>query len=372
MYFARDAMLSALPFWIRRPALIARDLLASRERPDLAALARIEDPEGFVWSILPHAARTFSACIALMPRRTALPSAVAYLYCRMLDTYEDLVPDHEAREQSLRAFSARLSIAGSTVPSAPPIIGAEATDDRDRAHLLLVERAALVDRVFFTFDAETREIIRDLVRDMAEGMCWSSQTFAAQGGVLRTEAQLSAYCRHVLGNPTLFGIRILRLHYGHTTQLTDDERENAMVVGEFVQLANVTRDIEKDLRRGIAYDSSLSPDLRTNAESGAAQRRVRDARERMLRMALRRAPSYARAIESIRLPRLSIARGAAVLMLLFTERYYRRCADRVGLKAWSGPQSTLTLLAWALASALFAGVGSREMSRVEREMVAAA
>src|ERR1044071_7813347 len=107
-------MLSALPFWIRRPALIARDLLASRERPDLAALARIEDPEGFVWSILPHAARTFSACIALMPRRTALPSAVAYLYCRMLDTYEDVVPDHEAREQSLRAFSARLSIAGST------------------------------------------------------------------------------------------------------------------------------------------------------------------------------------------------------------------------------------------------------------------
>ena len=365
-------MLSALPFWIRRPALIARDLIASRERPDLRALARIEDAERFVWAILPHAARTFSACIALMPRRTALPSAVAYLYCRMLDTYEDLVPDNAVRQRSLRDFSARLAAEGPDIPAAPTITSANVNDDRDKAHVLLVERAALVDRVFATFDAETREIIRDLVRDMAEGMCWSSETFASQGGLLRNEAQLSTYCRHVLGNPTVFGIRILRLHYGQPTRLTDEERENAMVVGEFVQLANVTRDIEKDLRRGIAYDASLSHDLHSSAVSEAALSRIRTARERMLRMALRRAPSYARVIDSIRLPKVSIARAAAVLMLLFTERYYRHCAERVGLKSWPGPESTVTLLARALATVLSPAKGSREMARVEREMIAAA
>ena len=371
MYFARDAMLSALPFWIRRPALLARDLFASRERPDLAALAGIEDPENFVWAILTHAARTFSACIALMPRRTALPSAVAYLYCRMLDTYEDLVPDSAARLQSLRAFSARLATTGSDVAPAPQITAAEVTDDRDRAHLLLVDRAALVDRIFVTFDTQTREIICDLVRDMAEGMCWSSETFAAQGGVLRDETQLSTYCRHVLGNPTVFGIRILRLHYGQPTRLTDEEREQAMKVGEFIQLANVTRDIEKDLVRGIAYDASLTPDLRAAPVSGESQRRVRSARERMLRMALHRAPSYARTIDSIRLPSVSLARAAAVLMLLFTERYYRHCAERAGVRPWTGPESTLALLGRALPTALSAAMGSREMARVERAMLRA-
>src|SRR3954447_20115044 len=95
------------PFSFRRPVLLARNVFTDREAPDLFALARIEDPEQFVWEILPHAARTFSACIALLPSRSAMPAAVAYLYCRMLDTYEDLVPDRPEREASLMAFASR-------------------------------------------------------------------------------------------------------------------------------------------------------------------------------------------------------------------------------------------------------------------------
>src|SRR5688500_1928972 len=142
-------------FAIRRPFLILRDLVTSRERPDLDRLSRVSDPEGFVWAILPHAARTFSACIAMMPARAALPSAVAYLYCRMLDTYEDLVPDPSTREASLRSFAARLATADGRPESrrllpAPPICAASDRDDRDRAHLLLVRRAELVDAVYLT------------------------------------------------------------------------------------------------------------------------------------------------------------------------------------------------------------------------------
>jgi phytoene/squalene synthetase len=368
-----------LPFWLRRHALLLRNLLANRERPDLAALAKIEDDEDFVWAILPHAARTFSACIALMPRRSALPSAVAYLYCRMLDTYEDLVPDPKVREASLRAFAARLTTTGSELAAAPGIESATIIDDRDRAHLLLVERAALVDRVFVTFSEPARGIIRDLVRDMAEGMCWSSATFDKQEGALANEAQLAAYCRHVLGNPTVFGIRILRLHYGLDLTLSDKEREDAMLVGEFVQLANVTRDIEKDLRRGIAYDPSLKADLGRDATRAARPapdaalvERCRAARERLLRLALSRAGAYSRAIESIKLPGVSIARAAAVLMLLFTERYYRECARRVGMPVWRGPNSILGLLVRAIPTSFSATLGSREIERAERELLWAA
>lgn len=377
---ARSILRAVTAFALRRPFLILRDLVTSRERPDLERLARVSDPESFVWAILPHAARTFSACIAMMPARSALPSAVAYLYCRMLDTYEDLVPDPATREASLRAFAARLTARdgrpeGRKLQPAPPIQAASDRDDRDRAHLLLVRRAELVDAVFLTFDEQTRAVVRDLVRDMAEGMCWSSSTFAVQKGVLKDEKQLSSYCRHVLGNPAVFGIRILKFEHGQAPQLSPSEQEDAMLVGEMVQLANVTRDIEKDLRRGIAYDPALAGDLGRDAlaeKDPQLTERIRAARGRMLRFALARAASYRRIIGAVWLPRWSLGRGSAVLMLLFTERYFRGCARRVGMRVWPGPDSVVTLLRRTFAATFSHKRAFLEMERAEREFLAAA
>lgn len=350
---------------LRRPLLIARNILVNRDRPDLEALARIADPERFVWEILPHAARTFSAAIAMLPKRAALPAAVAYLYCRMLDTYEDLVPDRHEREAQLVAFGARFRADGSVSP-APTIAAATDRDLRDKAHLLLVERAAVVDQVFLTFDLPTRGVIADLVRDMAEGMRWSSATFAAQGGVLDGEEQLATYCRHVLGNPALFMIRLVRLHNGDPITVPADYREEIMRVGEMTQLANVTRDVEKDLRRGISYDSSLRADLGREVQGDAgAMERVRTVRRRLLRAALERAPNYRRVIEGMRLPRLSLVRASAIVMLLFTEQYFRRCARRVGLPAWRGPDTAAAIIGRGLLAAASRRLADREMTRVE-------
>jgi phytoene/squalene synthetase len=350
---------------IRRPLLIARNLLANRERPDLEVLSRIEEPEAFVWAILPHAARTFSAAIAMLPARAALPAAVAYLYCRMLDTYEDLVPDRHEREAQLAAFGARFRPDGSVAP-APAIRAAVDRDLRDKAHLLLVERAGLVDQVFVGFDLPTRGVIADLVRDMAEGMRWSSATFAAQGGVLDGEEQLATYCRHVLGNPALFMIRLVRLHNGEPISVPSDYREQIMRVGEMTQLANVTRDVEKDLRRGISYDSSLRNDLGREVRGDAgAMERVRAVRRRLLRVALERAPEYRHVIEGMRLPRWSLVRASAIVMLLFTEQYFRQCARRVGLPAWRGPDTAAAIILRGLLAAASRRRADREMARVE-------
>lgn len=362
-----------LPFWLRRPILLARDLLASRERPDLTRLARIEDPEAFVWAILPHAARTFAACIALLPAQSAPAAAVAYLYCRMLDTYEDLVPDRDARDAALRAFAARLSSINGRLSPAPSITDATDRDDRDRAHLLLVRRSHLVDAVYLSLDAATRAVVRDLVGDMAAGMQWSSSAFESTGGVLEGSERLAQYCRHVLGNPVVFSVRLLRLHYGLAPELAPAEREDAMRVGEMVQLANITRDVEKDLKRGIAYDSALQGDLGRDAGCGdrVLVERCRSVRERLLRMALERAPSYARVIEAIHLPRWSVARASAVLMLLFTERYFRGCARRVGLSVWNGPETTVALIARSVPSVFSPNTAQREIARIERAFLEA-
>ncbi len=363
--------MTAVPFALRRPWLLVRDLVVDRADPDLAALGRLTDPERFLWAILPHAARTMSASIALLPARSAKASAVAYLYCRMLDTYEDLVPDVAGREAALHAFAARFDAAGpdGALPAAPPL-DARTADPSDRAHVLLVERCDLVDRVYTRLEPAVRGIIRDLVADMAAGMVWGSATFAAQGGVLADEAQLLRYCREVLGNPVVYVARLSLLLQGRSPDLTDEERSAALRGGEFVQLANVTRDVEKDLARGVAYHPALAGDLGrklsrpravfgTTVDSAAALHerdavddgdavlveRVRRVRQEFLRLALERAPDYGRFMT---LHRSRLLGTSALLLLLFTDRHYRGTAVRVGRAPWGGRPSGLGLLRRAL------------------------
>ncbi|HEY7686199.1 MAG TPA: squalene/phytoene synthase family protein, partial [Gemmatimonadales bacterium] len=111
-----------VPFALRRPWLLTRDLLQSRSQPNVERLQEVADPETFVWSILPHAARTFAACITLLPAESARAAAVAYLYCRILDTYEDLIPQPAEREAALADFSRRFRLTDGAAPRPAPRI----------------------------------------------------------------------------------------------------------------------------------------------------------------------------------------------------------------------------------------------------------
>ena len=349
------------------------DVVLGRDAPDLARLAEIDAPERFVWAILPHAARTFSACIALLPMPAARAAAVAYLYCRMLDTYEDLLVGPAERDAALAAFAARFD--GGTPRGAPPAIGEHAARDaRDAGHLLLVRRHALVDRVHATLPPPVQALIATLVREMAAGMRWSTETFARQDGVLEDEAQLLRYCRHVIGEPVLFVARLMRLQRTGNPALPDGVVEDAMRVGEMVQLANVTRDIEKDLRRGIAYHPLLRADLGADPAAGGPERaaRIRSVRRELLGLALRRVPSYRQLMEAVGPGRLSLARASALLMLLFCDRYFRGCARRCGLEPWGPRRSGAGLLMRALPAAWSRRWTARAMARVERSFLDAA
>jgi hypothetical protein len=41
---------------------------------------------------------------------------------------------------------------------------------------------------------------------------------------------------------------------------------------------------------------------------------------------------------------VSLTRASGVLMLLFTDRYYRSCAAHAGREPWSGPRSAVSLM----------------------------
>ena len=325
--------------------MLTRDLLQSRADPDVDRLQRIADPEAFVWRILPHAARTFTACITLLPAESARAMAVAYLYCRILDTYEDLIPQPVEREAALAEFSTRFDGPDGEPKPAPRIDTRYARDPRDRTHVVLVNRCGLVDHVFHTLAPPTRRYIMDLVREMGSGMIWSSRVFRDQGGVLRDEQQLSRYCRNVIGLPFLFAVRLLHERSNGDATVSEALREDCMLAGEMVQLANVTRDIEKDLRRGVAYHPALRADLdRSDGEDPGLRERIRRVREELLVRALSLAPAYERMMLAMPFRAVSPARASGVLMLLFTDRYYRSCARLAGRPAWPGRRSTAWLI----------------------------
>ena len=348
-----------------RPVLLWRGLVANRDEPDLQTLAAEQDADRFVWAILPHAARSFAASITALPRRKARAAAVAYLYCRMLDTYEDLFPDAARRIEELDRFGRRLALDPRPAPA--PIPDDLAGDDRDRLHLLLVGRSALVDEVFDGLPDDQRAAIARLVQSMAEGMAWSEKVFASQGGALADSGQLVRYCHNVIGHPALFAITLLE-----GGEPGPQAREDTLRVSEMVQMANITRDIEKDLDRGITYHPALSGFRRGGGTPDERAAAVRGVRAHLLRHALGCAPAYVRLFEGAGVRRSPAARAAAVMLLSFTDLHYRRSMERVGRRPWRGPRGPFLVVLGAGPSLISARAARRSIHRIERNFVEAA
>ena len=308
------------------------NLLANRRKPPLAKLSEIKDPEQFFWHILPHAARTFSLVIVFLPPRMRRALALAYLYCRMLDTYEDLLPTVHEKEQALQRFIDRFDDPDGLKPA--PALDTSLTDDpRESAHLLLVNRAPDIDRNFERLDRPQQDAIRRLVRRMGTGMIWSSRIFARQEGILQTPGQLSRYCWHVLGTPILFADEMQRLDQGLSPQVDNARLRLCATVGEVIQLANIRRDLEKDCERGIFYHPQL-PGL----EGARRKQCIREVRSQLILRAIRRFREFPRFFNAVPAPLISRARGAAILLILTTYAYYWRAAQKVGLPAFDDRQ----------------------------------
>ena len=346
-----------------RPTLLLRGLIANRDHPDLVSLGAETDSKRFVWRVLPHAARSFAASIVILPAEKAKAAAVAYLYCRILDTYEDLFPDIERRGHALDRFASRFESNVLAVPD--PIPAGLARDDRDRLHLLLVDRCDLVDDVYRTLPLEMQQSIARLIRAMADGMIWSVDRFARQGGVLVDGEQVSRYCRNVIGNPVLFALELVG-----SGRLTPATRRDAGAVGEMIQLANITRDVEKDLARGIGYHPALKPYLSNSGDPAKMLETVQRVRVELTARAMHLVPAYLRLMAGFE--GMVAVRTAAVLMLGFTELHYRGCVAGSGRDTWPGPRGALGVVLRAVPSLVSARWAQRRLHRVQANFLRAA
>lgn len=328
-----------LPFAVRRPWYLVRYVFADRNNPQLEKLRRTTSPEKFLWAILPHAARTFAACIAMMPSHVARATAVGYLYARILDNYEDLTATEDEGIRLIRLFASRFGRTPSIdaparhrpFPEAPQMTNAQVVDGRDRAHLLLIEHCDRIDDIFLALPAFSQRAVIRVIRDIAGGMIWARRVFARQNGRLNSDEQALAYCRAVIGNPVAF---VQTLTVGR--DLTAEERANALRVGEFMDLANLMRDVEKDYARGVSY----SPKLKDGCDSATVQEVRRD----FMRLALERAPAYTAMLRQFNFRFWSFSRASGLLALEFADRFYRGSAQRMGKQPWTGPESAAGIL----------------------------
>jgi phytoene/squalene synthetase len=355
----------ALPFFVLRPVLLTKGILLDRGDPDMARLSSIDDPEHFGWAVLPHVARSFGASIVMLPEAAARAACVGYLYARMLDTLEDLVPEPVQRTAGLRWFATRFS--NGEMGTGAPELEIVASSPQEEVHKLLVERCGLVDRLYSRLPDGDRQQVAQLVTRMAASMEHWSAMFEQQGGVLETEEQLAKYCDDVIGEPARFALGLMI-----RTPFSESDGRRIVEASELVQLANVTRDVERDLQHGVAYHPALKPFLGRSAGDPQVRSQIREVREELLIRALRCVPAYTALLDELRLPRVSAVRGSGVLMLLFTDRYYRACAVRVGRAPWRGSRSKVGLLGSAVLSTLSRRWAVRVARRIEARFLAAA
>ena len=292
-----------------------------RARPPLAELAAETDSERFVWRMLPHAARSFSPAIAVLPSRLARPLAAAYLWCRALDTTEDLSPDGETRRAGFAACVEAAAGCGDLRLPRSQLV----QDDRDRAHWLIVEKAPLLSAFTAGLRADSRLRIAELVRGMAEGMELAAERRAASGGVLASGTPREEYCRAVLAAPLVYAEAELRAQNGDPA-MDDARRRLAMAAGEIIQLANVCRDVEKDLRRRTAYDEVLRPYL----DAGVAPAEVvAEVRTKILRRVAALGPVIEPYFGGLPLKGRPGARAAAAVMCGATASFYGKANRRL-------------------------------------------
>lgn len=342
---------------------LRQGLRTDRRRPDLAALDAEKDPERFVWAVLPHAARTFAACIAILPEPLDRATAVAYLMCRILDTHEDLAPSTAEGVAALEAFARRQRARLEGAPEVPatPLGGAAGDDPREGVYRLLLERVDRVEAVLDGLPTPLPRLVVELVEEMAAGMIWALRTFEAQDGVLADRAQLDRYADAVLGAPVRFCARAHRAVHGRSPHLPPETSAVLREVGIFLQLANVLRDVEEDLERDIAYVPGLAQ--AAGLPDAARARAIHDARVRLLEHALDRAGAYARLLDVHPFGARSLSRASVVLMLGLTLRHDEAIARRLG-RAVDAPRRPLTrLLGASLPAALSDALARRRIRR---------
>ena len=139
-------------------------------------------------------------------------------------------------------------------------------------------------------------------------------------------------------------------------------------VGEVVQLANITRDLEKDCHRGVYYHSALA-DCPSEQERA---KMIEPVRRELITRAFGLGRVFRPFVAGIPSRNQSLARGSALLMILFTVAFYQGAARRAGLPVAEWATLSRRESAWVwLRGTLSKNATSRYLKRLDSDLATA-
>ncbi|AFZ71320.1 phytoene/squalene synthase family protein [Natronobacterium gregoryi] len=190
--------------------------------------------------------RTFAITIDRLEEPMARHICLGYLLCRIADTIEDAghIPPETQTELLVtydRVLDPDTDLSVSTfMDDVSPWIPENCDDDWD-----VVAETPRVLRTFESLNEEPREIMREPVRELVDGMAMFTDRYADEGGLrLQTVDELEEYCWYAAGTVgTLITGLVAR---GASEDRAQEMRNNARSFALLLQLVNIAKDVEND------------------------------------------------------------------------------------------------------------------------------
>ncbi|MBN1444194.1 MAG: squalene/phytoene synthase family protein [Planctomycetes bacterium] len=234
--------------------------------------------------------RSFYLTLRIAPRAVRGQLVCGYLFCRAADTIADtrILPAAE-RLDLLRLYRAQLEREEPIAADLDRIRGAVAGASQVPEERELLERLDACFAAYLRFDVADRILLRRLVTTLTRGMEMDLERFPPEesGDVasLETAGDLDLYCYHVAGCVGEFWTDLECAHLRALRRWDVDRyREKGVRFGKGLQMTNILRDVDGDLRIGRCYLPRA--DLE---EIGLTARELRDRSDRSaLRPAIHR------------------------------------------------------------------------------------
>ncbi len=228
--------------------------------------SRLVQARRFAGEILPQVSRTFDLAIKFLPRKLSRPVGLAYLLCRIADSFEDstqLPP--EIRSSLLEKYSRLLKVSGdydqellAELQNAFASTGHEtaAAQSDNPANLRLVKNLDKVLVVVDSLPPEFKKRIYPRVQEMATGMAQYTLMVSArpsQVSFLKDEEDWDRYCYYVAGTVGHMLTDIFCDYAGFGRDMRRRLHALGRSFGLGLQKVNILKDAVIDSGRGICF-----------------------------------------------------------------------------------------------------------------------
>lgn len=225
--------------------------------------------------ILPEVSRTFALNIVKLDGDTYKAVTVSYLLFRIADTFEDNI--YQTEEEKIAALSSLAGIFEGNkdlderlhLYESLKFLWQEKSPEKD-----LVENGDRVLKCYFDLPLEYRGIIDPLLVESIEGMAkFQRRKLACPSKIFQLEdlKDLEQYCYYVASIVGIMLTRIFSLDEGISPKKSELEKYQ-VEFGLALQLTNILKDWQKDLKRGWCYlPYSITHKWNINLEKGLSQ-----------------------------------------------------------------------------------------------------